>query len=92
MDDDDTTSGRAPHPTALPLVPGILPDAPVMVPFGTKPHQILTPEVAGMVLSLWHQTEPLHFGAYLSATMTGEDIGEMLELLQPSTRRRRSNA
>lgn len=41
------------------------------VRFGPKDHQVLTLEVASMVLTMWRERQPAAFGAYLAEALTG---------------------
>lgn len=57
MPDDDAELARADTPR---------------IKFGPKPHQELSPDVASMMLTLWRERNPAHFGAVLAEAMTGE--------------------
>jgi len=62
-----------------------IPAVPADIAFGSKPHQKVSLEVASMMLQLWFEREPKHFGAYNFEIMTGEPI----DLDEPGPRRRR---
>jgi hypothetical protein len=47
------------------------PEPAAPIPFGPKGHQTMPPEVASMVLTMWHQRQPMQFGAYLAEAYTG---------------------
>lgn len=42
------------------------------IKFGPKPHQVVTPEVAELMLTLWREKNPAQFGSVLAEVMTGE--------------------
>lgn len=42
------------------------------ISFGPKGHQVISPDVASMLLTLWRERQPAQFGAYLGEVMTGE--------------------
>ena len=42
------------------------------VAFGPKPHQVISPEVASMILTDWRERAPAVFGQYLARALTGE--------------------
>jgi hypothetical protein len=41
------------------------------IAFGPRPNQVLTPETASAVLTLWCERAPARFGAYLAEVLTG---------------------
>lgn len=45
---------------------------PPTIQFGPKPHQVISPEVASMMLTLWREKNAAQFGAVLAEVMTGE--------------------
>jgi hypothetical protein len=44
---------------------------PAGLSFGPKEHQALLPDVASMLLTMWHERQPAQFGTYLAEVMTG---------------------
>jgi hypothetical protein len=42
------------------------------ISFGPKDHQVVRPEVASMMLTMWRERQPAQFGVYLAEVMTGE--------------------
>jgi hypothetical protein len=44
----------------------------IEVSFGPKDHQLLSVEVASMLLTLFRERDPARFGALLGEVMTGE--------------------
>ena len=44
---------------------------PVYVKFGPKPHQLVSADVAAMMLTAWCDKQPAVFGAYLAEALTG---------------------
>ena len=41
------------------------------VAFGPKPYQVISAEVASMILTDWKEHAPAEFGKYLARAMTG---------------------
>ena len=41
------------------------------IAFGPRPNQVLTPETASAILTLWCERAPATFGAYLAEAFTG---------------------
>ena len=41
------------------------------ISFGPEAHQVVTADVASMILTLWRSRAPATFGAYLAEVMTG---------------------
>jgi hypothetical protein len=46
---------------------------PPEVAFGPKPHQVVSVEVAAMILTDWREASPAQLGKYLARAMTGVD-------------------